>query len=458
VARGALLWLVLFAVYAATLGLDAGPAGDYGPGEAKRLLIAESIISDGDFDLGDEYRERAWSDWYDGALRPEGRLTEGRRSEPHEIGLALLVVPGYAAAGPVGAELIVAALAALAFVLAAALARRLVPEPWATAAPVVIALSPPALAYATAVYPEMPAAAVLAAAALLALQARGRPRVGTAAAAGLCLGLLPWLGVKYLPAGAAIGVVLVAWLLRRHRGLAALVALEVVFTSLVMYVSFNDAAFAGLTPFTALPEGATATGFDDAGGLLGRVDRLAALWLDRDAGLLRWAPFLALAFVGAWLLWRSRRERLARAVPDMADAEAAAGLLCAAALAQVLTAALLAPTLAAPWFGGRQAVAALPLLAPLAAWGLRHAPRVGTVLAALTLAGSAWLYVALRLGDEHWIGTATSAPWGPLEVLFPRWGSGYADAVALAALVAAAALIAREWLRRRRVAPVATSA
>jgi hypothetical protein len=103
-------------------------------------------------------------------------------------------------------------------------------------------------------------------------------------------------------------------------------------------------------------------------------------------------------------------------------------------------------------------VAALPLLAPLAAWGLRHAPRVGTVLAALTLAGSAWLYVALRLGDEHWIGTATSAPWGPLEVLFPRWGSGYADAVALAALVAAAALIAREWLRRRRVAPVATSA
>jgi hypothetical protein len=25
------------------------------------------------------------------------------------------------------------------------------------------------------------------------------------------------------------------------------------------------------------------------------------------AGLLRWAPVLALAFLGAWLLWRSRR-------------------------------------------------------------------------------------------------------------------------------------------------------
>jgi hypothetical protein len=455
--RGAVLWLVLFAVYAATLGLDAGPAGDYGPGEAKRLLIAESIVSDRDVDLRDEYRGREWRDWYEGPLRPEGRLTEGRRAEPHEIGLALVVAPGYAAAGPTGAELIVAALAALAFVLAAALARRIVPDPWATAAPLVVALSPPALAYATAVYPELPAAAVLTAAALLALRVRARPSVGTAAAAAACLALLPWLGVKYLPAGAVIGVTLVAWLLRRHRGLAALVAAEVVFTSLVMYVSFNDAVFAGLTPFTALPEGATATGLDDAGDLLGRADRLVALWLDRDFGLLRWAPFLALAFAGAWLLWRSRRERLARAVPDLAEAEAAAMLAGGAALAQVLTAALLAPTLDGPWFAGRQAVAALPLLAPLAAWGLRHAPRVGTVLAAITLAGSAWLYAELRLGDARWIDPTTNVPWGPLEALFPRWGSSYADAVAVAVLVAAGALAAREWLRVRRRARAAAA-
>ena len=119
-------------------------------------------------------------------------------------------------------------------------------------------------------------------------------------------------------------------------------------------------------------------------------------------------------------------------------------------LAQILTAAFLAPFLAGPWFAGRQAVATLPLLGALAAWGLRHAPRVGTVLAAFTLAGSVWLYLALRLGDDRLVHPTTGAPWGPLEPLLPRSGTPYADVVALAALAALAALGGREWLRRRR--------
>ena len=216
------------------------------------------------------------------------------------------------------------------------------------------------------------------------------------------------------------------------------------------FVSFNDAVYSGITPFAALSDGATATGAESAGDYAARADRLVGLWLDRDVGLLRWAPFLALAFLGAWLLWRSRRERVARAVSEQADRDAAAGLLCAAALAQVLTAALLAPFLAGPWFGGRQVVAALPLLAALAAWGLRHAPRVGTLLAAITLAGSVWLYVAVRLGDDRLVHPTTDAPWGPLAALFPRSGTTYGDVVALAVLAGLAALAASEWLRRRR--------
>ena len=50
----------------------------------------------------------------------------------------------------------------------------------------------------------------------------------------------------------------------------------------------------------------------------------SALWIDRDYGLLRWAPVLALAFVAAWLLWRSRRDRVARVVTEQRDVEAAA--------------------------------------------------------------------------------------------------------------------------------------
>ena len=42
------LWLLLFAAYAATLGLSAFGASDYGGDEPHYLLAAESIVEDGE--------------------------------------------------------------------------------------------------------------------------------------------------------------------------------------------------------------------------------------------------------------------------------------------------------------------------------------------------------------------------------------------------------------------------
>ena len=108
---------------------------------------------------------------------------------------------------------------------------------------------------------------------------------------------------------------------------------------------------------------------------------------------------LALAFLGAWLLWRSRRERLARVVAEQRDAEHAAFLALAVCAAQLAVAAFISRSLEGPWFPGTQLVAALPCAVPLVAWGLRRAPRAGLALGALTLAMSVWL--------------ALSADWAP---------------------------------------------
>lgn len=173
-----MLWVVLVAAYATTLGIDAGAGvtgSEYAPGEARVLLAAESIVSDGDVDLRDEYRSRAYDDWIAGDLPPAAGLTGGHLHEPPGVGLPLLVAPAYALAGPIGAELLVAALLALGFVAAAALARRLVPEPWATWAALVAGLSPPALGWATAVSPEPVAAAAAGGAALFALRSATTP-------------------------------------------------------------------------------------------------------------------------------------------------------------------------------------------------------------------------------------------------------------------------------------------
>lgn len=405
-------------------------------------------------DLTDEYRARAYAEFYPLDLDVHGRPTGNRIHEPHGVGFALLIAPAYAVAGATGVELFLAAIAALAFVLAARLGRRIVPEPWPTVAVMTVGLSPPALAYGAAVYPEFAAGALLAGAALAALRLRDDPRVRIAVLTGLLLAPLPWLGPKYLLPGAVVLAFAVRWLVRRARGTAALVAAEIPLASIVVFVSINERLFGGVTPYAADLPGETATGAAGLGDYLDRAPRLVGLWIDRDYGLLRWAPVLALAGFAVWLLWRSRRDLVARALPERATAEAAAALLAAVCAAQIVVAAFLSPTMFGFWFPGRHVVCALPCAAALAAWGFQRAPRTGWALAAITLVGSAWLYLELRLGGGGLVAADSSAPWGPLGGLLPRFGTGSAWASVALVLAAAAAVLlaAYEWRHWRRTA------
>src|SRR5207248_11362560 len=130
----------------------------------------------------------------------------------------------------------------------------------------------------------------------------------------------------------------------------------------------------------------------------------------------------ALAVYAAWLRWRSRRDRVARAVPPQRDVDVTAMLLVLVAGSMALVAVIAAPTIAGEWFPGRQLVAALPAAAALSAWGLRHAPRLGGALCALTAIAGAWLFVALRSGYRTWARPPHAIPWGPLDTQFPRFG------------------------------------
>ena len=446
VRRAAAVWLVLFAAYAATIGLHAFGTSQFGGDEPHHLLTAESIVSDRDIDLRDEYAGRAYADWYPYVLERHGRLTNGQANEPHGLGFPLLIAPAYALGGPLAVQLLLAAIAALAFTLGGALARRVVPEPWAGAATLACGLSPPALAYATTVTPELTAAALLAFAALLALRIRELPRIRWVAGAALALATLPWLGLSFALAGAVVALAMVYWLRRRARGFAVLVTVEVLLFSAVMFVTINDQLFGGFTPTVADVPG---RGIDDLGAaeVAERAPRLVGLWLDRTYGLLRWAPVFALAFFALWLLWRSRRDRLARALPEYRDVEVAATLCALVCAAQVCVAAFVAPTMFGFWSPGRYLVPALPVAVALVAWGLRHAPRAGAALVGVTAVTSIWWYAELRIGGGAIVGPSSRAPLGPLDGALPLFGTDSAGAaIAIAAVLAAlAALLAFEW-------------
>jgi hypothetical protein len=448
------LWLVLFGAYAATIGLHAFGASDYGGDEPHYLLATESLLDDGDVDVRDEYAERAYRGFYPYTLERHGQETEGRLNEPHGIGFPLLILPAYAIGGAHGVELFLAAVAALAGALAYRLALRVVPDPWAVGAALAAGLSPPFLAYGSAVYPELSAAALLAGAALLAVRLDARPGWRVAFACFALLGALPWLGTKFVLPGVVIGAVAVRGLWRSRRRTLAVGAVELSLFSVALFVGINEALYGGPTPYSAEIPGESATDASFPGGYLDRAYRLVALFIDREYGLLRWAPVFALALAGLWWLWRSVRDRLSRAVPGVREIELTAGLCAGALGAQLIVASFLAPTMFGFWFPPRHLMASLPLAVPLIAWGFRHAPRVGLALSALTLAGSTWLYVDVRWAGGSFVTARPDAPFGPLEDVFPLYGpdGGWGYWLAAAIGLAIAALAVREARHSRQAA------
>ena len=448
------IWLVLFAVYASTLGLDSFASSDYGGDEPHYLLTAKSLVDDGDFDVRNQRAEREWEDFYPFFLDRHGKLTDGRVHEPHGAGFPAVIAPVYALGGAKAVELFIAAIAALGGVLAYLLALRVVPDPWAIGATLAVMLSPPLLAYGSAVYPELPAATALAGAALLALRLQERISRNEAAACFLLLGTLPWLGTKFVPAGVVIGYVAVRAIWRaRHRTLALLSA-ELALFSIVFYVTLNEALYDGPTPYSADVEGETATDASFPGGYLERAYRLVALMIDREFGLLRWAPVFVLAGVGVWMLVRTRHEGLARALPQHARAESAA-LLCSVAL------------------GGAAARRGLPrphdvrLLVPAAPPARRAAARRSRwsrggcggsrararCSACSGVAASVWLYVDVRWGDGGLAAGRPDAPWGPLEAVFPLFDDSTVPYVVAGAIGAGlVALCFLAWRNSRQSA------
>jgi hypothetical protein len=417
------------------------------------MLTAKSIVEDGNLDLTDEYRSRAYRSFYPRPLDPHGLLTGRRLNEPHGLGFPLLIAPAYALGGAVGVELQLAALAALAMLLGYRLALRVVPDPWALGATLAVGLSPPLLAWSTAVYPELAAAAALCGAVLLALRVALRPARRTAYSCFGLIALLPWLEPKFLVPGAAVTVYAYRALRRARRPVLAITAVELVGFSVALYVGLNEALFGGPTPYSAAaghPSGLEAA-FPI--GFLERAYRLVALLIDRDYGLLRWAPVLALALVGAVFLWRELRSGLARAIPGLRGEETAALVCGAVVLAQLFVAVFLSPTMFGFWFPGRYLIAALPACVPLVALGLRRAPRVGAALALIGVVASIWLYVDVRWGGGGLVSPLPAAPWGPLKRVFPLFSRGSTYPFVLAAILAtaAAALLVRDargWRRR----------
>ena len=225
------MWLVLFAAYAAGVGLHASPGEGSQPAlRPTSCCSARSIVDDGDLDLSDEYGAAAWRPFYGGTLVPltGPRERGGARADRRRASPCCARRPTRWA-GRLAVELRAGRARRAGLRRPPSwIARRMVPDPWATGGALAVGLSPPAVVAATTIAPDAVAASALAGAAALALAARERPLARLTAWAGTAAGHAALAGRQVHGARRPWSwPACIAWPRRRQRGLAGLVGVEV---------------------------------------------------------------------------------------------------------------------------------------------------------------------------------------------------------------------------------------
>lgn len=417
--------------------------------EPQYLLTALSLGEDLDLDIADELADQRFLDFHEIPLNPQTIALDesGQRLSPHDPGLPILLALPMRAFGWQGAKVGLAVIAALTATTSAWVSVRRFGVSPTTAAVVTTALfiSPPLTGYATQVYPEMPAAllTMVGVAALTgdrragpdaALGVSGRA-TATAVAAIVCL---PWLAVKYAPIAAVLAAALLIG--RRPNAEAAAVrhqtnrlpsasnllwwlrqagpALAVLVVSGALYLFVHRRIYGGWTVYAAgdhFVDGEFLVVGSDP-DYLGRTQRLLGLLLDREFGLMAWAP--AYVFVIPSLAALARRRP--------------SGWMLLAGLvgAGWAVATWVALTMHGWWWPGRQVVVILPVVVVILTMLADRVPmlfRSVVMLSAAAVANWFWLVMEASTGRRTLIVdfTETASPfyrlWSPL---FPDFRTG----------------------------------
>lgn len=394
------LFALLAVVYLGSIGLRASWSAAITGDEPFYLLTSQSLLQDGDLDLTQQYQQRSYESFFD---HPDGLWQQSTVQEngallsPHNPGLSIMLVPGFAFAGLLGAQVQLLIMAALTFAFTYLLIARITGEVlWSWLSVAVVGSSASAFVYATEVYPEMPAALLLIASLLLvqsvSLRSKSlRSKSHSVGWMGLLLAALlsamVWLGVKYVPLAGLVGL----WALWQIDARARVTLLITGGVSAVFFVWFHLRTFGALTPYSVglvYAGDPTLSVLGQHFGTSGRAYRVIGLFIDQRFGIGRWAPVLLMALPATAWLWS--RGSLSRLVLTLM-------------VAQLFLATFLAITMMGWWFPGRTLITVLPLFALPLVMLLVRLPQWGRVvvglLAIYTLAITISLVIAGHNGE-----------------------------------------------------------
>ena len=329
---------------------DRLPAGD----EPHYLIIAQSLLNDGDLAIDDNHARREYLPYFRGELKPDylRRGRDGRIYSIHAPGVSALIAPAYALAGYEGTVVLMIVLSSLGAALLWQLLFRMTADAGAAwVATLGVMGSVPVFFHGFTVFPDPAGAVVLVGALWLLVRMHRGETVSSAVlvAIGAALALLPWLHTRFALTAGVAGLLMLARLWtqpRRWSRSACFLAVPVV--SAAAWFVFFQLTYG--TPMPTAPYG----GYTQS-SLSHWGPGIPGLLFDQQFGLFATAPVLLLAVLGV--------GSLARQSPRLA-----------VEVVLLTVPYLLAVAAYRMWWGGYSAparflVAVLPALAlPLAAW------------------------------------------------------------------------------------------
>jgi hypothetical protein len=391
--------LVLYLGAGAYVTLVYPPTSD----EPHYLNLAESLVADGDIRLADNYARGDYLRFYPvSGIDPHTVVTpDGEMYSQHTIGLPLLVLPGYAIAGRWGSLLILALVAAALAPALYRLCRRAGVASRAAHVTVGLTAATAPLAFAsTLVFTDVPAA-LLAATALA-----GSSSVWIPAA---CASALPWLHPRF--AAIAAGLLAVNLLRSRNRaGVLGIWAGAAAASGAVFFAVYHGAALVSalnvLTErYPARLDELSGTTIWDNIALRFLLPGIFAKLLDRDFGVLAFAPWLVVLLPG--IVVAARRRKFPHA--DLVLGGGAYALITC-----------LYRNWAGSAYPGRTLVALLPFAIPYLGVGVEWAlggrarARSLAALAAVAIA-TAWLLTAIPVlrytSGREWMAAKAGVSW-----------------------------------------------
>jgi hypothetical protein len=288
---------ISFAFFALVGRYLPGPAGPQGD-EPHYLLIAESLLRDGDVDLKNQFEDAAYSKFTSGRLEPHTapRSPKDRLYAIHTPGLAVVIAPGYALLGYRGARLIVSALVALSVGLLVLSSKALFGPAASFFMFLAAVFASPLPVYANSVFPDSVATLAVSATFACLLQARSSLLL----VASVSIAALPWLHPRFVPLAFLLAAAITV---RAEFAWRRVVMIWIPLVLALGLLLFHFKTLFGSATLSA----AYGPGFSSDISLLQAPRGATALLLDRQFGLLLFAPLLLLSLVGLRALWKGDR-------------------------------------------------------------------------------------------------------------------------------------------------------